>query len=255
MQTRSKPKCSKKCSKSTGSKIIKATKVPSTSVSATVKQQPVKPSPKVNISGKVKIIKKSQISSINTTNDKLTIHYSCRNSKNSISSNNIKLVAVNNNSKNNCKYSTRKKTATVILTQRQLSMKQAQQQQQQQQQVKPNFYTKITSITKNDHDKSSHPVRRREHNDSERKRRDHLRNAFLDLKDQIPKLQTNDKRPARIMILHEATQYVLHLNDKHRYLDKTLNAEMERKEYLLRELKRLESICGNLLTENKTYRN
>lgn len=251
MQTRSKPKCSKKCSKSTGSKVIKATKVPSTSVSATVKQQPVKPSPKVNISGKVRIIKKSQISSINTTDNKLTIHYSCRNSKNSISSNkDIKLVAVNNNSKNNCKYSTRKKSATVILTQRQLSMKQAQQQQ-----VKPNFYTKITSITKNDHDKSSHPVRRREHNDSERKRRDHLRNAFLDLKDQIPKLQTNDKRPARIMILHEATQYVLHLNDKHRYLDKTLNAEMERKEYLLRELKRLESICGNLFNENKTCRN
>lgn len=80
------------------------------------------------------------------------------------------------------------------------------------------------------------PMKRREHNDSERKRRDHLRNAFVNLRDQIPKLKTSEKRPPRIMILHEATNYVLHLNDKQKYLESTLNAEMEKREKLLKSL-------------------
>lgn len=80
------------------------------------------------------------------------------------------------------------------------------------------------------------PLRRREHNDSERKRRDHLRNAFINLKDQIPKLKSAEKRPPRIMILHEATSYVCHLNDKQKYLERTLNAEVEKRERLLKIL-------------------
>ncbi|CAG2100220.1 unnamed protein product [Medioppia subpectinata] len=80
------------------------------------------------------------------------------------------------------------------------------------------------------------PMRRREHNDSERKRRDHLRNSFVNLKDQIPKLKMADKRPPRIMILHEATAYVHQLNDKQRYLERTLNAEIEKRDKLLKIL-------------------
>lgn len=85
------------------------------------------------------------------------------------------------------------------------------------------------------------PTRRREHNDSERKRRDHLRNAFLGLKDQIPKLKNADKRPPRITILHEATAYVGQLIDKQRYLNKTLEAEKVKREKLLNRLKMLQA--------------
>jgi Max protein len=81
-----------------------------------------------------------------------------------------------------------------------------------------------------------YPERRREHNDSERKRRDHLRNAFHVLRDQVPKLKETQKKPARITILHEASSYVGHLLDKHRYLEKTKEAEMKKREKLLSRL-------------------
>ena len=55
---------------------------------------------------------------------------------------------------------------------------------------------------------SPKPLRRREHNDSERKRRDHLRNAFNFLRDQVPRFKAMNKKPPRIQILHEATKYV-----------------------------------------------
>lgn len=55
------------------------------------------------------------------------------------------------------------------------------------------------------------PVRRREHNDSERRRRDHLRDAFNFLRDQIPKFNLSGKKPPRIQILHEARQYILNV--------------------------------------------
>jgi Max protein len=81
-----------------------------------------------------------------------------------------------------------------------------------------------------------YPERRREHNDSERKRRDHLRDAFHSLRDQVPKLKENSKKPARITILHEAGSYVSHLIDKHRYLEKTKDSEVKKRDKLLKRL-------------------
>jgi len=91
-----------------------------------------------------------------------------------------------------------------------------------------------------DNRKTSPPFRRREHNDSERKRRDHLRNSFNNLKDQIPKLKAAEKRPPRIMILHEATTYVTQLIDNNYNLEKTLDAELEKKKRLMQILKNLQ---------------
>lgn len=88
--------------------------------------------------------------------------------------------------------------------------------------------------------KSSPPFRRREHNDSERKRRDHLRNSFNNLKDQIPKLKSAEKRPPRIMILHEATNYVTSLINTNYNLEKTLEAELEKKKRLMSMLKSMQ---------------
>lgn len=122
----------------------------------------------------------------------------------------------------------------------------------------PNFSTNISMISPSSSDseessvsfssgddnrKTSPPFRRREHNDSERKRRDHLRNSFNNLKDQIPKLKSSEKRPPRIMILHEATEYVTNLIHINTDLEDTLRAEQEKKKRLLSILKNLKDSC------------
>lgn len=80
------------------------------------------------------------------------------------------------------------------------------------------------------------PEKRKEHNVSERKRRDLLRGAFLGLKDQVPSLQNSEKRPARIVILHEAVSFVKHLVEKQQQLEKAKEAQVNRKETLLKRL-------------------
>ena len=80
------------------------------------------------------------------------------------------------------------------------------------------------------------PLTRREHNNSERKRREHLRNTFINLKDEIPKFKSAEKRPSRVVVLHEATKYVCHLKDKQRCLETTLNAEVKKREKWLKIL-------------------
>lgn len=80
------------------------------------------------------------------------------------------------------------------------------------------------------------PEKRKDHNVSERKRRDLLRGAFHCLRDQVPKLREGDKKPARIVILHEATSYVQTLVDKQRYLEKAKEGEMKKREKLLQKL-------------------
>ncbi|KAH7645733.1 helix-loop-helix domain containing protein 2 [Dermatophagoides farinae] len=85
---------------------------------------------------------------------------------------------------------------------------------------------------------SSPPVKRREHNDSERKRRDHLRNSFNNLRDQIPKLKTSQKRPPRIMILHEATNYVQDLIHENEQLEHEHRIEIEKRNRLMEILRR-----------------
>jgi hypothetical protein len=137
-----------------------------------------------------------------------------------------------------CKFSTRRKASTVS-SERSVMFAQNHQFLQTHQQNERLTHSDNEEDIEESPDKSTKtipPMRRREHNDSERKRRDHLRNAFINLKDQIPKLKSADKRPPRIMILHEATAYVCHLNDKQRYLERTLNAEVEKRERLLKIL-------------------
>lgn len=85
------------------------------------------------------------------------------------------------------------------------------------------------------------PEKRKDHNVSERKRRDLLRGAFHCLRDQVPKLREGDKKPARIAILHEATSYVQTLLDKQRYLVKAKEAETKKREKLLQKLASLKN--------------
>jgi hypothetical protein len=85
------------------------------------------------------------------------------------------------------------------------------------------------------------PERRREHNDSEKKRRDQLRNAFVCLRDQIPKLRDQGRRPPRIHILFEAASYVTTLAEKSATLEKVKNAETAKRDKLLRRLRMLQS--------------
>ena len=136
------------------------------------------------------------------------------------------------------KFSTRRKASTVISERKVMfgqsnqfiKSKEDDEEEEQQQHQEEDAETCSDRLSK------VPPMKRREHNDSERKRRDHLRNSFVNLKDQIPKLKSSEKRPPRIMILHEATNYVLHLNEKQKYLENTLNAEMEKREKLLKML-------------------
>ncbi|XP_054152958.1 transcriptional regulator Myc-A-like [Oppia nitens] len=144
----------------------------------------------------------------------------------------------------NCKFSTRRKASTVSSERKVMFAQNSQFLKSKVNDRLKESHSDDEEEEDNDNDNDSNsektpkvgPLRRREHNDSERKRRDHLRNAFVNLKDQIPKLKSAEKRPPRIMILHEATTYVNHLNDKQRYLERTLNAEIEKRERLLKIL-------------------
>lgn len=84
------------------------------------------------------------------------------------------------------------------------------------------------------------PERRREHNDSEKKRRDQLRNAFLSLRDQIPKFRDQGRRPPRIHILFEASCYVKQLREKSEYLEKIKCSETAKRDKMLRRLRMLQ---------------
>ncbi|UXI16827.1 adenylosuccinate lyase [Sarcoptes scabiei] len=97
----------------------------------------------------------------------------------------------------------------------------------------------LNGVNCNNNNKTSPPIKRREHNDSERKRRDHLRNSFNNLRDQIPKLKTSQKRPPRIMILHEATSYVRNLIEKNDELNEIYQKETEKRNQLMEILKNL----------------
>lgn len=79
---------------------------------------------------------------------------------------------------------------------------------------------------------SPKPIRRREHNDSERKRRDHLRNAFNFLRDQVPRFKSNNKKPPRIQILHEATNYIQAIIKESDELERRMNEERAKHERL-----------------------
>jgi len=84
--------------------------------------------------------------------------------------------------------------------------------------------------------------KRREHNDSEKKRRDHLRNAFHSLRDQIPKLVECSKKPARIVILYEAAAYVNELAVESALLEKQNEIELQRKANLEKRLAQLQAL-------------
>lgn len=84
----------------------------------------------------------------------------------------------------------------------------------------------------NSNSASPKPIRRREHNDSERKRRDHLRNAFNNLRDQVPRFKAISKKPPRIQILHEATKYVQAVMRESEEIERRLMEERSKHERL-----------------------
>lgn len=92
--------------------------------------------------------------------------------------------------------------------------------------------------------KTAGPFRRREHNDSERKRRDHLRNSFNVLKEQVPKLKTLEKKAPRIMILAEATAHVKELTRINEKLENEYNEKLRKKAKLEAILKKYQSMMA-----------
>ena len=85
--------------------------------------------------------------------------------------------------------------------------------------------------------------KRREHNDSEKKRRDHLRNAFHSLRDEVPKLMNDaNRKPARIVILYEANSYLNELEEEAARLAKTMKTELAKKANLQKRLAQLQAL-------------
>jgi hypothetical protein len=84
--------------------------------------------------------------------------------------------------------------------------------------------------------------KRREHNDSEKKRRDHLRNAFHSLRDEIPKFSDSNRKPARIVILYEASTYLNELEEESVKLAKQMKTELAKKANLQKRLAQLMSL-------------
>lgn len=83
--------------------------------------------------------------------------------------------------------------------------------------------------------------RRREHNDSERKRRDYLRTSFHELRDLVPKLSaTGPKKVPRIQILYEAKTFTDELVAKQQELENAKKAELAKMQRLRAQLKNLE---------------
>jgi len=74
--------------------------------------------------------------------------------------------------------------------------------------------------------------RRKEHNESERMRRDVLKNAFSNLRNRCPKLSNSAKKSSRIQILNEATNFIKQINDKHAALKYARDQEKQRNEDL-----------------------
>ncbi|KAG9508658.1 Utrophin, partial [Fragariocoptes setiger] len=83
--------------------------------------------------------------------------------------------------------------------------------------------------------------RRREHNDSERKRRDQLRSAFNCLRDQVPRLKASSKKPPRIQILREAAKEVEQVTRQSYDLQKALEEERARHEIFQERLRQIQS--------------
>ncbi|XP_076336357.1 transcriptional regulator Myc-A-like [Tachypleus tridentatus] len=83
------------------------------------------------------------------------------------------------------------------------------------------------------------PVRRKEHNSMERKRRDELRSAFQSLREQVPDLRDNPKAP-KVVILKRATAYTNKLTSSGEQLERTVQALIRRRSKLQRRLQRLQ---------------
>jgi len=78
--------------------------------------------------------------------------------------------------------------------------------------------------------------RRKEHNESERMRRDVLKNAFSQLRSRCPKLSSATKKSSRIQILNEATIYIKQINEKFGHLKELREQEKQRQEELKAKL-------------------
>ncbi|XP_013791992.1 transcriptional regulator Myc-A-like [Limulus polyphemus] len=89
---------------------------------------------------------------------------------------------------------------------------------------------------------SEDPVRRKEHNSMERKRRDDLRLAFQTLREQVPDLSDNPKAP-KVAILKRAALFANQLSSNEQRLERTLQAHIQRRNELQRRLHRLQKAC------------
>ncbi|XP_013793685.1 transcriptional regulator Myc-like, partial [Limulus polyphemus] len=91
---------------------------------------------------------------------------------------------------------------------------------------------------------SEDPVRRKEHNSMERKRRDELRSAFQTLREQVPDLCDNPKA-AKVVILKRAAACANQLTNSGEQLEKTVQALTRKRNDLQRKLQQLQrnSLC------------
>lgn len=89
---------------------------------------------------------------------------------------------------------------------------------------------------------SEDPVRRKEHNSMERKRRDDLRLAFQTLREQVPDLSDNPKAP-KVAILKRAAVFANQLSSNEQRLQRALQAHIQRRSELRKRLHRLQKAC------------
>lgn len=93
--------------------------------------------------------------------------------------------------------------------------------------------------------------RRKEHNESERQRRDVLKNAFLSLRNKCPKLSNSTKKSSRIQILNEATNYIKSQNESKRTRDLHHQQELKRNNELKLKLTKIAAEARHLIGEDE----
>lgn len=87
---------------------------------------------------------------------------------------------------------------------------------------------------------ASEKEKQHHHNQLERNRRQKLADLFMDLRDEVPKI-ANHAKASKVLILSEATDFILELQRQHRQQEDVISKEQRRKEVLRNQLRILQA--------------
>eukprot|EP01134_Creolimax_fragrantissima_P003035 CFRG3035T1 len=85
-------------------------------------------------------------------------------------------------------------------------------------------------------------VRRAHHNALERKRRDHIKESFTSLRDQVPQL--SGEKSSRAAILNSARDYINGLKNKNGEIETEVDSLRKENDVLLEQIRALERVMG-----------